>query len=172
MNIERLTAIALWLEGGAQHEYITFDMQTGITVTTRGMRPTDIHACATSCCIAGYAVMQFNEPQALLEAKLEATPWVAECDKFDLPFFNSFEPNALSVLNEAEKVLDLERVVAKQLFCPHDFDGPSKRLRDYSDPAWAARTIRLLIAIGKVSWKNTMSEKMRQHLEARDAEYA
>jgi hypothetical protein len=141
MHTERLTTLAEWLEAGAKHERIKFDMTTGIT-----LEPVDDHdlknvaSCGTSCCIAGAAV-QFFSPASLAgvtknldrDDDLEITwPWVAE---------------------RAQFLLDLGDDTADMLFQPADHFGG--HLSNYDDPAWAARTIRRLIETGEVDWNAT-----------------
>jgi len=129
LNIALLDKIATWLEGGAQHvdangAPIQFDMSTGLT------------ACGSSCCIAGAAV-QFSEVWEDFRVLGEY-----DGDEDELPWDKTFD--------QAAETLGVTLDVADALFLPHSVEGGS--LQDYTDPAWAARVIRGLIATGEVDW--------------------
>lgn len=144
MNIERLTKLAEWLEAGAKHERITFDMTRGLAFKiTEDFDPSKAAACATSCCIAGAAVQFFGNVDELVAA-----------DPLPQPHWHRVEEFAWwRVRDEAELLLDLDYTKATSLFEPHCVYGGG--LDDYNDPAWAARTIRRLIATGEVDWEAT-----------------
>lgn len=142
MNVERLTRLAEWLEAGAPHERIKFDMTSGILVSvTEGFDPSKPSACNTSCCIAGATVEFYGNVDALATTHGYAT-------FYHDPKFRELGWN--EVRDEAEKLLGLEWDVAEDLFVPAD-------LEEVNDPAWAARTIRHLIVTGEVNWELTRS---------------
>lgn len=152
MNKQRLEHLAQWLEAGALHERITFDMDEGISFKVDDFdpdRPTD---CRTACCLAGAAVQFFGDETWLAEAMRRQ---YSERDAFDkhltLPFWGPYgqQRGHNNVLSKATELLGLTRAQAKSLFVPGGW------LPDYNDPQWAARTIRHLIATGKVDWDAT-----------------
>ena len=142
MNINRLKQLAEWLEAGAPHERITFDMSKGISFKViESFDPKQIMACKTSCCMAGAAVQFFNKPEALLRKELKESP-----QSFNIG--ESYELKWLSVKTHAASVLGLDKEKAELLFEPnYGYD-----LHKFNDPQWAARTIRHLIATGEVDW--------------------
>jgi hypothetical protein len=138
MNIERLEYIALWLEGGAMHEKITFDMRQGVRF--KELIPMDLNAtmaCGAACCIAGAATWFFNDVPKMLRED------VREMERAGRHFLHWGRTQA-----EARQLLELSEDATDALFQPSYGD-----LDQFNDPAWAARVIRNLIATGKVDWK-------------------
>lgn len=149
MNTELLVKLAEWLEAGAPHERITFDMNEGIVITDRKFDPDkDIATCNTSCCLAGAAVMLFNKPQALKDHIV---------DEGDFGPFIAWQV----VHAEARDVLDLDYEQSRKLFEP-SFFFKYDDLQAYNDPAWAARTVRHLIETGVVDWNATEVKAVEQ----------
>ncbi len=141
MNIDRLIYLAEWLEGGAKHKTITFDMSSGVSYEIDEDEDYSIESlnkCNTSCCIAGAATQFFNKPKALLEEQIKKEG-LGE-------FLGEPEIDWGIIQNEATELLGLEYKQSCALF------RPGKYLKDYNDPAWAARVIRGLIDSGKVDW--------------------
>lgn len=97
MNVERLTALAEWLEAGGKPNGVkaTFRMSTWFTP----------HAfdCGTACCIAGSAVLKFGTAD--------------ECSKL---YNGRLSPNWIP--NAAKEVLGLDAVQATRLFVPSFLD--------------------------------------------------
>lgn len=155
MNIQRLTKLAEWLEGGAKHERIEFDMSKGVMVRTpEDYDPTDpAHSvCSTVCCLAGAAVQFFAEPEEKSEINSEA---MTEDDG---------EAVWDHVWPVAQEALGLTEDQAHLLFEPSRYQPDREggvifhyrgNLSLFNDPAWAARTIRHLIETGEVDWDAT-----------------
>jgi hypothetical protein len=155
MDNQRLEEIATWLEGGAKHESITFDMAKGIFVRTNVEIPAsevDLTACSTSCCIAGAAVeFAHKDDVGYLHKLLDG----GEVDR-DAEGHDGYQGVWGIISHEAMELLDLDYDTANQLFRPDEYgNGPYGELEPYSDPAWAARVIRKLIATGEVDWAGT-----------------
>lgn len=145
MHTERLTTIAEWLEAGAKHERITFDMNSGIKLEDADLSdPESVSSCGSSCCIAGAAVQFFDPASVLARAKVES---VFAVDDDDRNFTWGW------VSEHGRSLLGLDERTAEMLFCPWRYSGEYET--EYSDPAWAARTIRHLIATGEVDWNAT-----------------
>jgi len=148
MHIERLTKLAEWLEAGGKHELVHFDMTSGIRfseeVEMERLTPEEINACGSSCCIAGAAVQFFNNPVAMIRAAIE-----------DNDMYDTTEVPWHTVKEEAAELLELDSDVASWLFEPNYYAHivDHYNLGAFNDPAWAARTIRHLIATGEVNWK-------------------
>lgn len=155
MDIERLTKLAEWLENGAKHERISFDMREGIVVRkVEDVDPSSPDTCQTACCLAG-AATQFFDP-AWVE-RMWGDVWMGDRPAFfseyslyeddDPTYSTDNTPIAFGgISGHAQDLLDLSWTQAHSLFTPGNFDA------DYNDPAWAARVIRRLIATGKVDW--------------------
>lgn len=141
MNKERLTAIAEWLEGGALHSDVNFDMSTGLIPYDRDNAAHN--GCGTTCCLAGAAVQFFNPT------------WIEERKQFEkkhMRYDDSDELSWAAVRCEAANLLDLDEDTAICLFSPVSV-GPYGDYDSYQNPAWAARVVRNLIATGEVDWK-------------------
>lgn len=157
MNVGRLKELAEWLRAGAPHDYITFDMSKGIEIDRRDLELYSEPTCRTSCCIAGAALQFFDHDNVIawLKEYAEADELVDDGDGegFQLPF-GAFIDSELAdtVFNRAARLLELTSVQAEQLFTP------AGELSDYTDPAWAARTIDLLIETGEVNWTATKEQ--------------
>lgn len=138
MNIELLTKIAEWLEAGGKHEKKSFNMETGIRfhITDLNLKD-DINDCRTSCCLAGAAVQFGGETAKVYDNDGSVDNYKPEVN-FGL------------VADEAQELLQLSEEQAEDLFTPNNRLG--KSLSYYNDAAWAARTIRHLIATGEVDW--------------------
>lgn len=145
MNKERLTKIAEWLEAGAKHDLITFDMTSGVRFTQEVPHdPDKAPYCASSCCIAGAAVQFFG---GFSEDDLESI----DTERFDGHAEIAWD----HILPKARELLDLDHFTAERLFTPNDFfvvPGSHGSLKAFNDPAWAARVIRGFIATDAVDW--------------------
>lgn len=133
MNKKRLTQLAEWLEAGAPHEHVKFNMSYYLLLTNAEDQILDpeesvLNACGTVCCIAGSAAQFFGGEQLKRLTASEAE---------------------LRVPGIAQKVLGLTRSKAQQLFVPDKLP-----VGGYSDidPKSAAKVIRNLIKTGKVDW--------------------
>ncbi|QWF18679.1 hypothetical protein [Lysobacter capsici] len=150
MNTERLTTLAQWLEAGAKHEKITFDITRGILVKNIDeFDPSKPTECQTTCCIAGACVQFYGDMSDLVE----------EADDRTYRNGNTPVPAELTwrdVRDQAAQLLGLSDSTAMRLFSPELFFGGD--LKDYNDPAWAARTIRHLIATGESDWTATRAQ--------------
>lgn len=139
MHIERLTKIAEWLEGGAVHENLTFDMDSGLVLTEKAWAAGDLAACGTSCCIAGAAVAFFSgdeDKNILLSGEAS---WVGR-------HHDRREAGWYAVRQLAQDLLGLDYGEANKLFTPRIYSLMAV------DAAWAARTVRHLIETGAVEW--------------------
>lgn len=143
MHIERLTKLAEWLEAGAPHETITFDMTTSMRF--RKFDANDPHytaTCGTVCCLAGAAVQFFHEDfDFFVERGIRNSYICADADEDEYSW--------TQIRDAALRLLDLPRLTADALFVP----AQGTPLEQYSDPAWVARTLRHLIATGDVDWE-------------------
>lgn len=148
MNIERLTQLAEWLEGGAKHERFEFDMSTGFSFpVTEDFNPDVVPECGAACCIAGAACQFFGDVETLYRLYWE-DHYVSEFDDGDMA-----QLDWLPISDEARVLLGLTDAQAEALFVPTSSPQHlEKSLRDFNDPAWAARTIRRLIETGEVDW--------------------
>lgn len=142
MNVDRLIQLAEWLEAGAKHERIAFDMANGILFLGVPPDPSAVSGCNSSCCIAGAAVQFFGDVQAVADADAEFGLTTAYID-FGL------------IHTEAGSLLGLPWRLSTKLFLPSWYLESGEHLKDFNDPAWAARTIRHLIATGEVDWEAT-----------------
>lgn len=145
MNINRLTQLAEWLEGGAKHERFTFDMTTGIAFpVTEEFNPDKVTDCGVACCIAGAACQFFGDPTTLIQNE-----WLR---KGELHLAGDhFEVDWKKLSTQAMFLLGLTEAQATALFTPNETHR-YRMLREFNDPAWAARTIRRLIETGEVDW--------------------
>jgi hypothetical protein len=153
MNTERLAYLATWLEEGAKHELITFDMEYGISIQSEDYDASRHNACKTSCCIAGAATQFFMPKDNLVELFRKHAPqtiqpeWMDNDDK-SVDWYPVFE--------SGKDLLGLTEEQASALFAPGGRGTRmSEYLEDYNDPAWAGRTIRHLIKTGEVDWEAT-----------------
>jgi hypothetical protein len=141
MNIERLTKIAEWLEGGGKPNGVpaTFDMSSWLMKYGHDEK----NECGTACCIAGAAVLKFGSPH-------------------DMARVDEYSASADGI---GMRLLELTEEDSDMLFCPDSYwpgmeegekepDGWPER-NEGVDAAWAARTIRRLIATGEVRWDLT-----------------
>lgn len=138
LNVELLTKIAEWLEGGAVHvdqmgNKYAFDMNAWhcpVDSTVESV-PADYPDCGTVMCIGG-AVMQFlNED--------------------DVSLFSNYQ----KIMEErAGKALGMESKDSYNLFYPwHSETFNHAKFSDYDlTPANCAKVIRNLIATGEVDW--------------------
>lgn len=147
MHIERLTILALWLEAGAPHvgSVKGFDIEVGI----KALGP-DVESCGTVCCIAGAATQFFGDDAGQLR-RSAALFW---SDDEWAPNEAGWDP----VFNQARELLELDEVIAEQLFIPATAENRLMDLVDndwleFNDPVLAGRVIRNLIATGEVNWE-------------------
>ncbi len=151
MNKQRLIELAEWLEAGAPHKYITFDMNKGLFIEAQEAEDlSDINRCETSCCIAGAAVMFFNDPQEMLKREMFAYHMNAEDV---LARGGEMELNFANVMDEAMELLDIGPEDAAELFRPR-----ALTLDEVNDPQLAAKVIRNFIATECVAWRELMEE--------------
>lgn len=149
MNIDRLEYLAKWLEAGAPHERVRFDMSYGILFESvpqtleEALQP----ACETFSCLAGAAIQFFQEGD-WFKVLFDRTPMLLPGDK-------GRELQWASIREEAERLLGLDRLTAERLFEPVRWSSRYDEHRHHNDTAWAARTIRHLIATGEANWDAT-----------------
>lgn len=152
LNISRLEELATWLENGALHKSVTFNLNTGIAIEVdEAYDSSKPAACNTICCIAGAAVQFFTPKQEHIDFLQAYVP--IELDDDDNLGYRSLP--WLVVAARAEDLLGLNRTQARDLFTPghNGIDMSSDHLDVYNDPKWAARTIRHLIETGDANWK-------------------
>lgn len=158
MNTERLEEIARWLEGGAPHAGVTFKMNTGISLDLSSLEELSVPAaaeavnsCGTACCIAGAAVQFFGtDYTTVLIGYAEAALNRADDDDIaDVLRWIDNEASWGDIREEAAELLGLDN---NDLFYAKPFE-----MKDV-DAAWAARTIRHLLATGEVDWVATKQE--------------
>lgn len=136
MNKERLSKLADWLEAGAPHEHVEFDMGSflGLTDANGNMTQNVKEACGSLCCIAGCAAQFFAPDELVAAIEIGGVGY--------------------NVLHIATKALDLDMKDARLLFLPPTNDlayvGYSY---DNITPKMAAKVIRHLIKTGKVDWR-------------------
>lgn len=148
MRKKRLIQLAEWLEAGAPHERIEFDMSTGITTVLRKKydpKAPEQNVCATSCCIAGAATQFFATKKSLKELMFG--------DNVEWDSAHVAKTNWRPVRRAAMDLLGLDETQADRLFTPDAFWYGY--LSEYSDPQWAARTIRNLLKTGVVDWQES-----------------
>lgn len=160
LNRENLNTLANWLEAGAPHESLQFDMSTGMTIKVPvDYDPENHNACITACCIAGAAVTFFDHPQQMVEDNMGCADYVGEDDagdkEYQIPWWAVRDEATRLLFGEATDWEDSVAIteLAERLFLPQISNGGS--LSQYSDPAWAARTVRHLMDTGNVDWKAT-----------------
>lgn len=156
---------------------VVFDMSVGIRAMADVGEDFDPNECGTACCVAGAAVQFFSPDRAhtLLQlAHIESQELVADVaacgddpkeidrgtwgDTLDVEFTTrSFERPG--VFEGAQKLLGLTYVQAKMLFQPTEtledvgyYPPGHMELRDFTDPLWAARTIRTGLKTGVFNW--------------------
>lgn len=144
MNKVRLIEIAEWLEGGAKHANIKFDMQKGLVITEEALAAEDPVACGTVCCIAGAAVA-FNRDVINKHRLFGELNYYARDENGE---YTKREVNWERVREQGRDALGLTDTQASQLFMP-------PYLSKHNDPARAARVVRKLIKTGKVDWEGT-----------------
>ncbi|MBS7457714.1 hypothetical protein [Coralloluteibacterium stylophorae] len=154
MNLDRLDTLARWLEDGAKHERITFDMTKGIAIkTTELFDPEKPTECGSSCCIAGAAVQFFGDLSDLdpymVARRLEEERRYGDDAEEEVQFRWG------DIMDDAAELLGLTPGQARALFEPGMHPIWPYTYEEYNDPAWAARTIRHLMATGEVSWAAT-----------------
>ena len=163
MNVKVLERVADWLERGAPHEQargMRFDMMPMIAVTKD--TATSENWCGTACCIAGAAIT-FEDPQ--LVVKLAKSGHAVYRQDLGDDVLNVW------VWEEAIELTGLDKRQASLLFAPGDEDEddlvgtiPDVDVTAWPfsyqtiTPAWAAATIRHLIATGEVRWDLTKPE--------------
>lgn len=131
MNKQRLSEMADWLEKGAPHKHIEFNMSCFMypKLIDQNKDATKDNICGTICCLAGCAT-QFYHPEAF-----DYRTFLDQIEYFGL----------------AKDALDLTYRQAKDLFYPRSRCGRGFNMQDIT-PFWAARTIRRLMKTGKVNW--------------------
>lgn len=169
MDNERLAKLAEWLEGGAKHERITFDMRRGFMrklltpeVVNEDYDPKNPkhNQCATSCCIAGMAVQLFNEPDETFANYIEGTSRLRRMSYME---GDETEVSWDTIRTKASNLLGADTDETEYLFRP-DHRYWRFELEEFNDPAWAARTIRHLIETGDVDWAATSVGVMRERM--------
>lgn len=145
MNKKRLEKLAEWLEGGAKHKRLTFRMDRGYVFETKDFDPDKPTDCGVACCIAGAAMQFFAPVETAKRVAREYKDYGWLEDQRGLDF-----DGKSGIGERAAELLNLTPEQAHHLFVPSRLF-----LSDYNDPAWAARTIRHLIATGEVDWEAT-----------------
>ena len=147
MNTTRLAKIAEWLEAGGWDGVRGFDIRESLAFSKmdpcspRDYLSQEDHYCA----IEGAAVSLFGDIENVASTCKESPDggWIAD---------------EWAVIVEAASVLGLDIDTAVALFLPArriNYSGQITRsvnIDTYNDPAWAARVIRKLIAVGVVDW--------------------
>ena len=160
LNVKALERVADWLERGAPHEEapgMHFDMMPMILVPDYS--PRDENWCGTACCIAG-AVITFEQPNLIPEMLAEGA-----CISKTYDRNNSVN---VFVWSKAVDLLGIEEYEAAMLFAPFDADEDelAENMPEVDQscwpfksqnitPAWAAATVRHVIATGEVRWDLT-----------------
>lgn len=134
MNKHRLTVLADWLERGAPHAHIRFDMRTYIAKFDKNgrvlpdcdvnVKPEDV--CSTACCMAG-VLTQTYAPHTLVR--------------------NGRVILGVPIWRIAAQVAGLTRTQAYLLFVPPTI--PLNRITAKE----AAKVVRHLVATGVVDWR-------------------
>lgn len=122
---ERLTRLAEWLEAGAPHEHVKFNMRTYFRFTGEHGETVPFleEACGAVCCIAG-AATQFFDPD-----RVRTYCYVGK-----------------QVFKHAKNLLGLTWGQAQDLFIPRTLH------RDKIKPQDAAKVIRHFLDTGEVDW--------------------
>lgn len=144
MNIERLTEIAEWLERGAPERDgvkgfympdffsmstdVYYDIRSALRVGEVNRADEIFRGCGTTCCIAGAAIAFYAEHPATVVTSVYTDE-----------------------IGKAAELLELDYNTAIKLFAP-------AFSMDKIHPAWAARCVRKLIAVGVVDWLGTEGE--------------
>lgn len=125
MNVDRLSEIASWLEAGAHHEHITFNMDCALipSLIDPSLPATKHNIRSVNCCIMGIAAMTYCQ---------------------DLFNDDTNVSSDIHYLEVAQKALGLTSDQAWTLF--YGSVSPN------TPPQWAAKVIRHLIKTGKVDW--------------------
>lgn len=155
MNKPRLIEIMQWLEDGARHENVAFDMRKGLIIESLPLDTKAPTTCSSTCCIAGAAV-QFFEPDWALDQVSEDNLGA------ELRFAGNY-----GVFGHARDLLGLTDEQARKLFTPvhgtgdgfSSFAAGESTYAEFNDPKWAARTIAYLLATGKVDWEATRENR-------------
>lgn len=155
MNKPRLIEIMQWLEDGAMHENVTFNMCKGLIIESLPFDTKAPATCRSTCCIAGAAV-QFFEPDWALD----------QVSEDNLGNELRFTGNN-GVFWRARDLLGLTDEQARKLFTPVHGTGNGfsscavgeRMYAEFNDPKWAARTIAYLLATGKVDWEATRENR-------------
>lgn len=136
MNKKRLLILADWLDAGAPHKHVEFNMGKWLLLVNQYGLTTDYvaYACGSVCCIAG-AAAQFFAPRELMSVAIEDG-----CLMY---------PGR--VYGIAQRALDIDEEQARLLFAPITQDR-RRCLRDIT-PQEAGKVIRRLVKTGKVDWQ-------------------
>ena len=152
LNIPALERVAAWLEAGAPESAnhgLKFDMGDTLCVTLSKDATAD-NWCGTTCCIAGAAIAFERPDYVAMNIRSSAALWG-----------DDEEGDEVDVLDPARDLLGLTEDQADTLFIPWNCDRSDQQeavpapWESSISPAWAARTIRHLIATGEVDWKAT-----------------
>ena len=137
MHRERLEVLAEWLEGGGRPTEavpVAFDMATSL----------DDGSCGTVGCIGGAAIVAFASAETVEAFQSEWSAW-----------------------HMPASVLGLDADSYRRLFTPAAAASDGVYLGDrwprcYAeiDAAWAGRTIRHLLATGRVDWHATAEVRL------------
>lgn len=158
---ERLEYLATWLEGGARHETVSFDLTTGIRIDSAPMDPNKPATCGTSCCIAGATTQFFMDPDDWVRRfNIEGvTRLFAAKGWFGSKFYEEErELDWAGVEYKAGQLLSLSEDQRIHLFSPQRWYVGDRALSHFNDAAWAARVIRHYLATGVIDWNVTRPE--------------
>lgn len=173
INRERLDTLARWLEAGAPHDKLVFDMAVGIVYRIPLEEDEKENLCQTSCCLAGAAV-EFFDPSTDDE-RMEVAEYLEadqHCELYQMMWSDVrhranellFGPEPDIDPNDGDEYDSYISTIDK-LFVPSARFGGD--LGDYNDPAWAARTLRRFMDTLEVDWRAT-AQTDKQRMVVRD----
>lgn len=150
MNRERLLGIAHWLDGGAIHEKVSFNMADGIIIReAQEFNSSQVATCQTACCIAGAAVQFYDHPENMdvRDTSNDMHGELRTVEERDFRPGKNIAINWKQVKREATSLLDISEHEAAALFTPTGMEGA------YVNTPWvAAAVIRHFVATGRVEW--------------------
>lgn len=142
LNIPLFETLLTWLDAGApeaDNNGFGFNMRdyiAGKTTDTNG------HWCNSTCCIAGFGVMQ--DPDFAINAN--RVSYVG----FEGETINLFDAAGGNIYDRAIRAFGLTGLQACSLFCPSDQECKMEYVA--ITPAMAAVAVRNLLDTGEVKW--------------------